>query len=108
MTLFIMVQGMPIPETVQWIVICMSATMSHQDIAMYTDISKCMVRHILSHFKNMGKVKASQYLKPQLHHLLCDYEVEVSLYIPTFECYLLKDHYLAFIEDSEQYARPLS
>ena len=51
---------------------------------------------------------ASQRLKPQLHRSLCDYDVEVSLYILTFVCYPLKNHFLAFIEDSEQYARPLS
>ena len=57
----------------------MSATMSHQDIAMYIDISERKVRHILSHFKKTGEVKASPRLKPQLHHSLCDYDVEVSL-----------------------------
>jgi hypothetical protein len=72
-----MVQGQFVPEAVQWIVVRMGATMTRQDIAMYTDISVRKVSDILSHFNKTGEVKGSKGLKPQLHRSLCDYDIQV-------------------------------
>jgi hypothetical protein len=72
-----MVQGKPIPEVVQWIIIRMGATMSNVDISMYTEVSERKVRDILTYFKKTGGVNVPKRLKPQLHRSLCDYDVQV-------------------------------
>jgi hypothetical protein len=69
-----------IPEVVHWIIIQLgTTTMTKEDIAMYTDVSVCSVRKILTYFWDTGGVNFAQkqIAPPQLHKSLCDYDVEV-------------------------------
>ena len=72
-----MVQGSPVPEVVQWIVIRMGPLLSTQDIANYTDLSERKVRHILAHFRNTGDVNAPKRSKDKVTRSLQEDHVEV-------------------------------
>jgi hypothetical protein len=73
-----MVQGKPVPESTHWIIIRLSSTMSHEDVAMYTDVSVRKVKEIITYFKRTGDIDVPKRLRPQLHRALCDYDVQVS------------------------------
>ena len=51
-----MLQGKPISEEVQWIVVHLGAVLLPDDVAMYTNISKQKIRAILVHHKKTGEV----------------------------------------------------
>ena len=55
--------------------------MTEDEIAMYTDISVCSVRKILTFFQHTGGVNfpKKQIAPPQLHKSLCDYDIEVYI-----------------------------
>ena len=76
-TTIAMAQGKVIPKVVHWIIIHLSTTMLAEDIAMYADVSLRSVKKILLYFKQTGDINVPKWLKPQLHHTLCDYDIQV-------------------------------
>jgi hypothetical protein len=68
--------GKPVIEDIQWIIVCMGAAMSSEDIAMYTDVGERNVQDILAHFKQSGDDKVLKCQRPKLHQRLCDYDIE--------------------------------
>ena len=72
-----MVWGKAIPEAVQWIIIRLSTTMKVDEISMYTDVGTRSVKRILAHFRKTGDVKDAKRKRPQLHQVLCDYDIQV-------------------------------
>lgn len=56
----------PIPEEVQWIIVRLSADMSQEDVAMYTDVSQGQVNEVMATFMKYGTVKAYPL---QQHHM---------------------------------------
>jgi DNA-binding transcriptional regulator LsrR (DeoR family) len=69
--------GKHVPEEIQWIVICLSTTMSREDIAMYTRISSRKIDDILSTFNKYGIVKANTHEKAHTYASLCDEDIQV-------------------------------
>ena len=51
--------GKLITEDIQWIIVCMGATMSAKCIAMYTDMGERKVRDILAHLKQLGDARGT-------------------------------------------------
>jgi DNA-binding transcriptional regulator LsrR (DeoR family) len=78
--------GKPISEEVQWIIIRLSASMSQEDIAMYTGVSQRKIKDVLSTFNKDGTVKVYTRQKPHTYSSLCDDDVQVSL------CYCCAQH----------------
>lgn len=74
-----MPQGKPISVDVQWIVIRLSATLSAEDVAMYTNISEHKVRAILAYHKQTGGVDIPKCKKPTLYRKLQEEDIMVSL-----------------------------
>ncbi len=72
----------PIPEQVQWIIICLSTAMSWEDIAMYTGVSERKINDVLSTFNKEGTVKVHTRQKRSTYSSLCDANIQVS------SCYL--------------------
>ena len=72
-----MTQGQAVPESIQWIIIRLSATMPAHEISGYTDISDRKVRDILAHFKNTGSIIVSKREKATLHKSLQDEDIQV-------------------------------
>ena len=72
-----MTQGQAVPESIQWIIIRLSATMPAHEISGYTDISDRKVRDILAHFKNTGSIIVSKCEKATLHKSLQDEDIQV-------------------------------
>ena len=72
-----MTQGQAISESIQWIVIRLSAIMSPHDISGYTDISVRKVYSILAHFKQTGGINISKRERPALHSSLQDEDIQV-------------------------------
>jgi hypothetical protein len=70
-------QGKFIPETTQWIIICLASTMSIEDTAMYSDVSSSSIRWILAHFKDTGDVIKSRRSQMQATSALCDVNIQV-------------------------------
>ena len=58
-------QGKAVIKDVQWIVIWLRATMSPEDIAAYTNLSKHKVWDIISHFNQTGDVKVPAHKQPK-------------------------------------------
>ena len=76
-----MTRGKAISEAVRWIIIWLSTAMSPEDIAMYTDLSLCSVKTILTYFRRTGGVDVSKCLKTaQVHRSLRDEDIEVCIY----------------------------
>ena len=59
--------GKLVTEDIQWIIVCMGAAMSAEDIAMHTDVGKHKVWDILAHFKQLGDVKVPKCQRPKLY-----------------------------------------
>ena len=55
-----MTQGLKIPQEVHYIVIRLSSIMKPDDIAVYTGISPCAVKCILSYFAMHGSVEGEK------------------------------------------------
>jgi transposase len=72
--------GKRVPEAIRWIIIRLGATMTEEEVSMYTDIGVRTVRKILAHFKRTGAVEEPKQKIPQLHRGLCDYDIQVSTY----------------------------
>ena len=75
-----MVQGQPIPESIQWIIVRMGPLMSTEEISNLMQVSECRVQSILAHFRHTGDVQAPKHTKDKVKHALCDEDVEVSKY----------------------------
>ncbi|KAH9954725.1 hypothetical protein BJV74DRAFT_800231 [Russula compacta] len=67
-----MPQGKVVLEEVQWVVVCMAATMSVEDITMYTQISPRKVHGIISHFNTHCTVCTPAHAHAKVHHALSD------------------------------------
>ena len=76
-----MPQGKAVIEDVQWIVIRLSATMSPEDIAAYTNLSERKVRGIISHFNWTGDVKVPTCERPRLQRSLRDEDIKVCEFV---------------------------
>jgi transcription initiation factor IIE alpha subunit len=72
-----MVQGKPISEEVQRIVVRLSAVMNVDEISAYTEVSVRSVRSILGYFRETGHIKTNKDPAIQLHRVLCDYDIQV-------------------------------
>ena len=84
-----MPQGKPICEDVQWIIICLSAELSSEDISMYTNISECKVKAILAHHKRTGGVDIPKHLRPSLYRKLQDEDIRVCIWLFSLPILLL-------------------
>src|SRR5882762_6550598 len=62
-----MTQGQAVSESIQWIIIRLSAVMPSHEISGFTDISDRKIHDILAHFKKTGGTKDSKREKPTLH-----------------------------------------
>ena len=60
-----MVQGQPIPESVQCIIVCVGPLMSTEEISHLTQAGECRVWGILAHFQCTGDVQA-----PNMHYAI--------------------------------------
>ena len=76
-----MPQGKAVIKDVQWIVIRLSATMSPEDIAAYTNLSERKVRGIISHFNWTGDVKVPTCEWPRLQRSLRDEDIKVCEFV---------------------------
>ena len=74
-----MPQGKPISEDIQWIIVHLGATLSPEDVAMYTNISKCKVKAILAHHRTTGEVNIPKCEKPSLYRKLQEEDIQVPL-----------------------------
>ena len=72
-----MAKGKAVPESIRWIVVRLSTTMTEDEISMYTDIGVRTVRKILAHFKQTGNVGELQKMRLQLHRSLCVFDIQV-------------------------------
>jgi transposase len=77
-----MVSGKPISEEVQWIIIRLSAILSREDIATYTNVSLRKVNDVLSTFNKEGTVKVYTRQKPDTYSSLSEEDIRVG------SCYL--------------------
>ena len=81
-----MTRGQAVDESIQWIIIRLSATMPSHEISGYTDISDRKIRDILAHFKKTGGINVSKREKVTLHNSLQDEDIQV-LFIFVLLCY---------------------
>ena len=72
-----MTRGQPVPEVIQWTIICLSATMPSHEISGYTDISDRKIRGILAHFQKTGGIKSSKREMPTIHKSLQEEDIQV-------------------------------
>ena len=72
-----MPRGQAVSESIQWIVVRLSATMSTDEIPGYTDLSDRKVRDILAHFKKTGDVSVLKCKRPTLHKSIRDEDIQV-------------------------------
>ena len=72
-----MPQGQAVPESIQWIVVRLSATTPVDEISGYVDLSNRKVRGILAHFKKTGDVNVPKRERPTLHKSLQDEDIQV-------------------------------
>ena len=76
-----MPQGKPISEDVQWIIICLSADLSPEDVSMYTNVSECKVHAIFTHHKKTGEVVIPKCENPTLYGKLQEEDLQVFYFI---------------------------
>ena len=62
----------------------MCATMTDQDVSMYTGISERKVHSIRQHFNKTGEINVPNHLKPKLHRTLTDANIEVCSWLLFF------------------------
>ena len=74
-----MTQGQPVSESIQWIIIRLSAMMPTHEISGYTDISEHKIRGILTNFKKTGGIVVSKRERATLHNSLQDEDIQVLL-----------------------------
>jgi hypothetical protein len=72
-----MARGQAVPESMQWIIIRLSAVMATYEISGFTDISERKVRDILAHFNKTGGVTVSQHEQATIHNALQDEHIQV-------------------------------
>ena len=72
-----MTQGQAVSESIQWIIIRLSAMMPPHEISGYTDISECKIRDILTNFKKTGGIVVSKRERATLHNSLQDEDIQV-------------------------------
>ena len=72
-----MVQGSPVSEMVQWIIMQMGPLLSTEEISNFTDVGERRVRHIPKHFQNTGDVDTPKHVKNKINHLLWEEHIEV-------------------------------
>ena len=80
-----MAQGQPVSESIQWIIIRLSAVVPLHEIPGITDIGDRKVREILAHFKETGGVKVSKRERATIHNKLQDEDIQV-LYVLFLHC----------------------
>ena len=85
-----MVQGQPIPESVQWIIICMGPLMSTEEILHLTQVGEHRVWGILAHFRHTGDVQVPKHTKDKVKCALRDEDVEVCKFLFLFHSCILK------------------
>lgn len=79
-----MTRGQAVPESIQWTIIRLSATMPSHEISGYTDISDRKIRDIIAHFNKTGGVKGSKREKPTLHNSLQEEDIQVNFNFELF------------------------
>jgi hypothetical protein len=72
-----MPRGQAVSESIQWIVVRLSAAMSIDEISGYTDLSDRKVRDILAHFNKSGDINVPKRERPTLHKSLQDEDIQV-------------------------------
>jgi hypothetical protein len=72
-----MARGQAVTESIQWIIIRLSAIMPSHEISGFTDISDRKIRDILAHFKKTGDIKVSKREQATLHNALQDEDIQV-------------------------------
>jgi len=65
-----MPQGQAVSESIQWIVVHLSAAMSTDEISGYTNLSDCKVWDILVNFNKTGDIGVLKHKQPTLHKSL--------------------------------------
>lgn len=87
-----MARGKAVSEAVQWIIIRLSAAMTVDEVAMYTDLSTRTIKKILASFRRTGDVNVANKARPQLHRSLCDYDIQVCYGYICLVCCLIGYH----------------
>ena len=80
-----MPKGKPISEDVQWIIVRLGAAFLPEEISMYTNVSECKVRAILTHHKRTRGVDIAKRERPNLYQKLQDEDIKVCsslFYLP--------------------------
>jgi hypothetical protein len=77
-----MAHGKKVSEDVQWFIIHLSPVIPVPEIAMYANLNVRTVERILQVFRETGGVQvkdgAKELGKPNVHHTLCDYDIQAS------------------------------
>ena len=89
-TSMLMVQGQPIPESVQWIIICMGPLMSTEEISHLMQVGERRVWGILAHFQQTGDAQVPKCTKDKVKCALLDEDVEVCKFLSLFCSCILK------------------
>jgi hypothetical protein len=94
----LMARGKQIPEDMRWVVIRLSAVMTVNDVAMYTDLSTRSIARILDDFKKTGAVKSAKQTSairiPRTN--LCEHDVWVCSYFLFLTLCLILCNYSMF------------
>ena len=77
--MYTMPQGKLIFEHVQWVVICLSAGLSTEDVAMYTNISEHKVKAIKAYHDQTSGVDIPECEKLNLYCKLQEEDIRVCL-----------------------------
>lgn len=74
-----MALGQAVSESIQWIIIRLSAVMPSDEISGLTNISECKIRDILAHFNKTGGINVSNRELEQatLHNAVQNEDIQV-------------------------------
>ena len=72
-------RGQAVSESIQWIIIRLSAVMPSDEISGFTNISECKIRDILAHFNKTGGINVSNRELEQatLHNAVQNEDIQV-------------------------------
>ena len=104
-TSMLIVQGQPIPESVQWIIICMGPLMSTEEISHLMQVGEHRVWGILAHFWQTGDVQVPKCTKDKVKCALLDKDVEVCKFLSLFHSCILKGPIIVLDADVAEDAR---
>ena len=96
-----MPQGKSICEDVQWIIICLSAELSSEDIFMYTNISECKDKAILACQRGLGELVSLNAWDPTC---IESFKMRTLGYVSGYFLYLFcycKFHFTASLENNK-------